>query len=96
MSLDFLEQNGMKKAFHPPYSADLAPSNFYLCGHVKLFLAGHKFPNWRPLFDAVQDTLNGIEKLVWIEFFLLEWRDSSDVLQSIQLPTIQFPASVIM
>jgi hypothetical protein len=34
MSLDFLEQNGMK-APYPSYSPDLAPADFYLFGHVK-------------------------------------------------------------
>jgi hypothetical protein len=34
-STDFLDANGMKKAPHPSYSADLTPSDFYLFGDVK-------------------------------------------------------------
>jgi histone-lysine N-methyltransferase SETMAR len=29
LSMDFLNANGMKKAPHPPYSPDLAPTDFF-------------------------------------------------------------------
>jgi hypothetical protein len=50
--LDFPEQNGMRKA-PPPYSADLAPSDFCLFAHVKQLLAGHKFPDRGALLGPV-------------------------------------------
>jgi hypothetical protein len=33
----------MKKALHPLYSPNLAPCDFYLCGHIKSGLAGASF-----------------------------------------------------
>jgi hypothetical protein len=38
-SLDFLEQNGMKNVPHSLCRPDLAPSDFYLFGHVKQLFA---------------------------------------------------------
>jgi hypothetical protein len=67
MSLDFLEQNGMKSTALT-HSPDLAPSDFSLFGHVKQLLAGHEFPDRGAFLDAVQDILRGIEKLPWISF----------------------------
>jgi histone-lysine N-methyltransferase SETMAR len=40
VTLDFMERNAMKRAPRPPYSPDLAPSNFCLFGHVKQLLRG--------------------------------------------------------
>jgi histone-lysine N-methyltransferase SETMAR len=34
----YLEDNNLKSALHPPYSPDLAPSGFFLFGHVKRLL----------------------------------------------------------
>jgi hypothetical protein len=39
MMKQFLEQNSMKKAFHPPNSPDLASSDFSLFGYVEQLLA---------------------------------------------------------
>jgi hypothetical protein len=39
----FLVRNVMVKAANPPYSPDLAPSDFYLFGHVKGVLRGDSF-----------------------------------------------------
>jgi hypothetical protein len=38
-----MAQNAMAIAAHPPYSADLAPSDFYLFGHVKGLLREESF-----------------------------------------------------
>jgi hypothetical protein len=38
VTLDFMERNAAKRAPHPPCSPDLAPSDFYLFGHVKQLL----------------------------------------------------------
>jgi histone-lysine N-methyltransferase SETMAR len=67
---DYLEQNGMKRAPHPPYSPDLGPSDFYLFGHVKGYLAGNAFENADELFGAIQRILEGIEKLTLQAVFL--------------------------
>lgn len=58
---------------HPPYSPDLAPSDFHLFMHLKNFLASQKFTNDDDLKTAVEGWLNkqaatffeeGIKKLV--------------------------------
>ena len=39
---------------HPPYSPDLAPSDFHLVLHLKKFLSGKRFDDDDDLKDAVQ------------------------------------------
>jgi histone-lysine N-methyltransferase SETMAR len=57
----------------PPYSPDLAPSDFHLFLHLKKFLAGQRFNNDEDVKRAVQKWLSseaatfyddGIQKLV--------------------------------
>jgi hypothetical protein len=52
----------MKSAPHPPYSPDLAPSDFYLFGYVKRCLADLSFEDADQLLAAVEGVLEGIEK----------------------------------
>jgi histone-lysine N-methyltransferase SETMAR len=40
----FCEEDRLRLAVHPPYSPDLAPSNFFLFGHIKHCLQGIAFP----------------------------------------------------
>jgi hypothetical protein len=40
LSTQYFNENRMKSAPHPPYSPDLAPSDFYLFGYVNRCLAG--------------------------------------------------------
>ena len=42
---------------HPPYSPDLAPSDFHLFIHIKKFLGGKRFDDDDDLKDAVQKWL---------------------------------------
>ena len=58
---------------HPPYSPDLATSDFHLFLHIKKFLDGKRFDDDDDLKDAVQQWLTsqaaafyeeGIQKLV--------------------------------
>jgi histone-lysine N-methyltransferase SETMAR len=58
---------------HPPYSPDLAPSDYHLFLHLKKFLGGRQFDDEDDLKDAVQTWLTsqaaafyeeGIQKLV--------------------------------
>lgn len=50
---------------HPPYSPDLAPSDFYLFRHFKKFLRGRKFNDDNELKAASEQWLEGQDK----EFF---------------------------
>jgi histone-lysine N-methyltransferase SETMAR len=40
------EENGLRLPSHPPYSPDLAPSDFFLFGYVKEHLKGMAFPSY--------------------------------------------------
>jgi histone-lysine N-methyltransferase SETMAR len=65
-SLEYLEANGRGKAPYPPYSPDLAPSDFLLFRHVKRMLCGCAFGSSGELLSAVGGILAGIEKSVLI------------------------------
>ena len=51
---------------HPPYSPDLAPSDFYLFLKMKEHLAGKQFTDDEDLQHAVVDWLNS-QAAVWYE-----------------------------
>jgi histone-lysine N-methyltransferase SETMAR len=57
----FCEENGLRLAPHPPYSLDLAPSDFFLFGHVKERLEAMVFPSHEELLDAIGEVVTGIE-----------------------------------
>jgi histone-lysine N-methyltransferase SETMAR len=61
LSTQYFNENRMKLAPHPPYSPDLAPSDFYLFGDVKRCLAGLSFKDLDQLLAAVEDVLEHIE-----------------------------------
>jgi histone-lysine N-methyltransferase SETMAR len=42
VSTDYITRNGMKPPRHPPYSPDLAPSDFFRFGYVKRKLMGYR------------------------------------------------------
>jgi hypothetical protein len=63
---------------HPPYSPDLAPSDFWLFGYIKAGLAGQSFTEPEGLFDGIMVFLEEVQvselKLVfhhWVE--LIRW-----------------------
>jgi histone-lysine N-methyltransferase SETMAR len=74
LSTQYFNENRMKSAPHPPYSPDLAPSDFYLFGNVKRCLAGFSFEDADQLPAAVEGVLEGIEKMTMQAVFL-EWLD---------------------
>jgi hypothetical protein len=65
----------MKSAQHPPYSSDLAPSDFYLFWYVKRCLAGLSFKDTDQLLAAVEGVLEGTEKWLCKRFFSSGWTD---------------------
>jgi hypothetical protein len=62
LSTQYFNENRPKSAPHPPYYSDLAPSDFYLFGHVKSCFAGLSFEDADQVIAAVEDVLEGIEK----------------------------------
>jgi histone-lysine N-methyltransferase SETMAR len=71
-STQYFNENRTKSAPHPPYSPDLAPSDFYLFGYVKRCLAGLSFEDAHQLLAAIEAVLHGIEK-VTLQALFLEW-----------------------
>jgi hypothetical protein len=69
-TLEFLEQNRMKRALHLSYSPNLALCDFYLFGYIKRFLVCREFADQSELLQAVMDILNDIEKATLEEVFL--------------------------
>jgi histone-lysine N-methyltransferase SETMAR len=64
----------MKSAPHPPYSRDLAPSDFCLFEYAKRCLTGLSFEDADQLLAALEDVLEGIEKMT-LQAVVLEWMD---------------------
>lgn len=72
-----IEQSPFKRAPHPPYSPDLAPSDFYLFGKIKKQLEGLKFNSKEELFEKLIEILNKITKDERYSVFE-EWRKRCD------------------
>jgi hypothetical protein len=60
----------MKSTPDPPYSPDLAPSDFYLSGYVNRCLAGLSFEDADQPLAAGEGVLEGIEKVTLQGVFL--------------------------
>jgi histone-lysine N-methyltransferase SETMAR len=67
-----MAENSMKPAPHPPYSPDLAPSDFNLFGYAKGRLTGQMFESREDLFEAIIEILKSIPMEKLMEVFL-EW-----------------------
>jgi len=70
---NFITTFGWEQFDHPPYSPDLAPSDFHLSLHLKSFLAGQRFHDDNEVKEAVTTCFEsqaasfydeGIQKLV--------------------------------
>jgi histone-lysine N-methyltransferase SETMAR len=59
-TLEFAWDNRLEMAPHLPYSPDLAPSDFFLFGHVKHVLAGAEFPSEETFLAAIQRVLSDL------------------------------------
>jgi hypothetical protein len=57
----FITDNHLGSVPHPPYSPNLAPSNFWLFGHVKTSLVGHTFDDPEQRLVAISEFLNEMQ-----------------------------------
>ena len=57
---DVLEGNGLARLPHPPYSPDLAPSDFFLFGYLKMRVEGKSFNSDEELFLEASNILRAI------------------------------------
>ena len=55
-----IENSVFQRTAHPPYSPDLAPSDFFLFGYVKGKLKGRSFNSREEIFDAIQSIIEDI------------------------------------
>jgi histone-lysine N-methyltransferase SETMAR len=58
----FITENHIEHVPHRPYSPDLAPSDFWLFGHVKTSLIGQTFDEAEQLLEAITEFLNEIQR----------------------------------
>jgi histone-lysine N-methyltransferase SETMAR len=75
LSTQYFNENRMKWAPHPPYSPDLAPSDFYLFRYVRRCLTGLSFEDPDQLLAAVEGVLESIEKWPCKRSFSSGWID---------------------
>jgi hypothetical protein len=57
----FDDENRLRLAPHPPYSPDLAPSDFFLFGYAKKCFKGMAFPSHEESLDAIGEVVTGIK-----------------------------------
>jgi hypothetical protein len=58
----FCKGNRLRLAVHSPYSHGLAPSDFFLFGHVKYCLQGITFPSREQLLAAIHEIVGFIPR----------------------------------
>ena len=63
---------GFEQLSHPPYSPDLAPSNFYLFRHLKQHLRGTRFFDDSELKQATESYLDSMPQPPGI---LFDWNN---------------------
>jgi len=73
-STDFIERHKFVRMPHPPYSPDLAPSDFYLFGTIKDRLRSIQGHTAEELFQNVEEILNAISGEE-IERVFLDWME---------------------
>jgi histone-lysine N-methyltransferase SETMAR len=57
-----IKELGFELVPHPPYSPDLAPSDFHLFPKLKIFLGGKKFCTNEALISTVNDYFEGLDE----------------------------------
>jgi hypothetical protein len=65
MSSDLLQRYNWEVLDHPPYSTDLAPSDFHLFGPFKKHLGGRRFATDDEVRQAIMSWLQALD----IDFF---------------------------
>jgi histone-lysine N-methyltransferase SETMAR len=70
---DFLEKYGMELLQAPPYSPDLAISDFFLFGYMKSLLKGTVFSSEEELKSAIDSILSNLDPSLLHRAFL-NWK----------------------
>lgn len=66
------DELGISRLPHPPYSPDLAPSDFFLFGYLKNKLMGHHFDSEADLLSKSEKILKKISRFT-LEKVFEEW-----------------------
>jgi hypothetical protein len=74
LSRDYIGLDQIKQAFHPPYSPNLVPSDFFLCGYVKGKLMGYRAQTPSELLVRIRVILAEIPRET-LNAVLLEWME---------------------
>jgi hypothetical protein len=74
MPRDYIGLNRVKQTPHPPYSPDLAPSNFSFFGYIKRKLMGDRAETPSELRVRIRVILAGISRETLNAVFL-EWME---------------------
>jgi hypothetical protein len=61
MRSELLQRYNWEVLYHPPYSPDLAPSNFLLFGPLKKHLGGRRFTTKGEVQQAVMSSLHALD-----------------------------------
>jgi hypothetical protein len=94
----FCEENPLRLAVYPPYSPDLAPSDFFRFGHIKHCLRGIAFPSREELLAVMHEIVGAIPRPAledvfrhWME--TLEWvsQNNGDYYTSAKYRLLYFP-----
>jgi hypothetical protein len=74
VSTDYVTRNGMKRAPHPPCSPDLAPSDFFLFGHMKRKMMGYRAESESELLVRIRVMLAEIPRDI-VNAVFFGWMD---------------------
>ena len=77
-----MDQNEIRRAPQPPYSPDIAPSDFYLFGYLKEKLKGYKFNSKEELLSEIISILEEIPEQKLKEVFIAWERKLRQVITS--------------
>jgi hypothetical protein len=66
-TVDSLRALKFEELKHPPYSPDLAPSDFHIFGPMKEHLRGQKFADDNEVMEAVQSWIKAMPKGFFLE-----------------------------
>jgi hypothetical protein len=69
ISTDWLEEHNIPRMPHPPYSSNLALSDFYLFPTVKEKLEPIQLADEDQFFECLQEVLRGLDQQEWNTVF---------------------------
>jgi transposase len=81
MTKSFLKKSNISTLHAPPYSPDLAPSDFFLFGYLKQELKGSIFHDSKSLKDAIEHILRNIPQDLLYRTFE-NWRKRCEQVQT--------------